>query len=369
MKPFTRFVLLAALPAFACARVGGNGPEPGSGGGAGGSTSSGAGGLPPIGGAGGTFDSDGGLQCGLKTFQLERKEADLLLVLDRSGSMQDDNAGDTPTAASPSKWSQVVPAVTAALTETNADVAWGLKFFPEDGSACTTVTVTPRIDVQIAPMNAAAVSTAVTATTPDGDGTPTGSAVSTAVTYLQSLSDNRSKYILLATDGEPSCQNPIGSGSNTTQAHADAVTAVTAAFNAGIKTFVIGVATTKTNDAATLNQMAIAGGEAQANPNPLATKFYLATSQTELVNAIKTITGQISSCTFPLSPPPPVPDKIAVHVADGKAPQDPTHTDGWDYTDGTYTALQIYGSWCDMVKTAAANMVQIIYGCKDIIPP
>jgi hypothetical protein len=65
---------------------------------------------------------------------------------------------------------------------------------------------------------------------------------------------------------------------------------------------------------------------------------------------------------------PPVPDHVAVKVNDVTAPRDTNHTDGWDYTDSSYTAIQVYGSWCDMIKSSAATMVDIVFGCQDIVP-
>jgi len=32
-----------------------------------------------------------------------------------------------------------------------------------------------------------------------------------------------------------------------------------------------------------------------------------------------------------------------------------------------HSSVTVYGSWCDMIKTTASNMVQIVYGCPDII--
>ena len=85
--------------------------------------------------------------------------------------------------------------------------------------------VTSNIDVQVAPNNAAAVTAAITATTPDGNGTPTGDAINAAVAYLKKLTDTNPKYILLATDGEPSCA-AIPTSESTTDARPYAVTAV-----------------------------------------------------------------------------------------------------------------------------------------------
>jgi hypothetical protein len=372
-RPTLALALVVTLPLFACARVGDNGGPVVASGGGGSNVGTGAGGHGATSGGTGsggapTFDEDGGNQCGLQSFDLVRKPADLFLLLDRSASMQNDNADKPSTGANdPSKWAQVQPAVMMAVTATDKDVSWGFKTFPEDGAECAAATLTSKIDVGVAPMNAAAVNAAVSATMPLGNGTPTAAAVNIAYNYLKNLNDNANRYILLATDGQPSCTAaPLSK--NPTQAHTDAVAAVTAAAAGGIKTFVVGVATTSTTDAMTLNDMAVAGGEAQPNQNPLATKFYLSQSQTDLVNAIQAITGQISTCTFPLSSPPPVPEHIAVKVSGVKAPQDTMHLDGWDYTDGTFTAVQVYGPWCDMIKNSAANMVTIIFGCKDIIP-
>jgi hypothetical protein len=333
--------------------------------------SSGSGGSTTISNDAGPTASDGGgssadRTCGVQTFDLMRKPADLFLVLDRSASMQKDSSGNTANPpANPSKWDQVVPALNQVVTQTATSIPWGMKTFPEDGSECASATVSSKIDVPVAPMNAAAMNAAIAATTPNGNGTPTSAAMDVAVSYLQSLTDGNPKYILLATDGAPSCSGTVGSLSkNTTKARTDAVASVSAAAAVGIHTFVIGVATTQSSDVMTLNNLAIAGLEPRSDPT---TRFYLASSQTDLVTALETITGQISSCVFNLSPTPPDPANIAVKVSGAKAPQDTTHQNGWDYSAADHSSVTVYGSWCDMIKTSASNMVQILYGCPNII--
>jgi hypothetical protein len=224
-------------------------------------------------------------------------------------------------------------------------------------------------------MNAANVVAAVNATPDTGNGTPTGDAENAAVAYLQMLTaqgDTNPKYILLATDGEPSCAATPGSESTDT-ARPYAVAAVTTAATAGFNTFVVGVVT-KSNDTMTLNMLADAGKEAVNDPRPLANHFYQGTTQAGLTTALEIITGQVSSCTFPLNPPPPVlndPNKLGVYFtsANTKVPYDQTMTDGWAYTDATDTALKVYGSWCDMIENQGANMVTIKYGCPAIDVP
>jgi hypothetical protein len=197
---------------------------------------------------------------------------------------------------------------------------------------------------------------------------PTGDAVNAAVAYLQTLTSTNRKYILLATDGEPSC---AGTSQGSSAARPYATTAVTNAANLNFHTFVVGVATTKDSATTVLNDLAVAGKEPRAG---LLTRFYLGSTQNDLSAALAFITGQASSCIFPLNPPPPVkddPTKLGVYFTAGntKIPHDPAAQNGWTYLDAENSSLQVYGSWCDMIKSAGSDKVQIIYGCPDIDVP
>jgi hypothetical protein len=365
---------VVSLSVVACAGINSQPPLGGSGGSSSGTGGGGGGVGGHVNGAAGTgvVVGTGGMMCGRQTFDVNRKPVEIFLVMDRSASMEDDAAGNAATATSPSKWSQVIPALSMTILQADPTISWGMKSFPEDGSSCASGTVTNKIDVPIAAGNAAALNTAVLALNDMGNGTPTGAAIRVAVSYLQGLAatDDSRKYLLLATDGEPSCAGSAGAlSSDSTAARTDAVAAVTAAAAAGFHTFVVGVATTKATDSATLNMLAIAGLEPSSDTRPGATRFYLASNQAQLVTTLEGIVNPVASnCIFPLTSVPPVPDNIAVKVNGTKAPQDTTHANGWDYTDAAYSGVQVYGSWCDMIKSNG-NMVEIIFGCKnDIIP-
>jgi len=296
-------------------------------------------------------------ECARQDFALQGRPAEILIVLDRSGSMKEKPSG----SSGGSKWSLVVPGVNEVVTATNATVSWGLKVFPEgEGDECAVDSVTSSITVPVAPTNAQAVTDAVTATTPEGNGTPTGDAVNAGVAYLKGLPDSNPKFILLATDGEPSCAGTNKSG---TAARALAVKAVTDAAAAGIKTFVVGVATTKDSATQVLNDLAVAGQMARTDMTAPATKYYLASTKEELVKSLELITGQAASCVFDLTKAPPDPSNIAVHINDVGAPKDPSHMNGWDYTDASYTRVEVFGSWCDQIKGASANAVNFVLGC------
>ncbi len=341
------------------------------------SLATGEGGTPAAaGGSGGALAATGGAagmgsggvgqaNCGLFQFQPSAKNADIMMVLDRSGSMKDVPSG-APSGSTTTKWQIVVPAMEQIVTATDGTISWGLKSFPEAASdsmsdCAGSLTSTP--DVAMAARNGDAMNAAIQATTPDGNGTPTGDAIKVAADYLKTVADPNPKYLLLATDGEPTC---VGTSHDSDNAGPYAVQAVGDALAAGFPTFVVGIATTKKNDNTRLDQLAMAGG-ASAH-------YFLADDATTLQAALQAITGQISSCLFPLATPPPVPNdpnKTGVYLGSSmaKIPYDAGKAKGWAYTDSTDAAIEIYGGWCSMIQTAGAGAVQIIFGCPMIDVP
>lgn len=309
-----------------------------------------------------TAGAAGEENCGVQDFDRERKPAEVILVLDRSGSMEDPPAGGTID-----KWSMVLPPLEKAITSTDSAISWGLKLYPEldEAEGCAPETIVPAIHAPIDVKNAAQVIAAIDATLPLGDGTPTGDGIRFALAHLREraeLNDNP-KFILLATDGDPTCSGGGGS------ALEYAVSQISEALAAGFPTFVVGVDTIKESSIENLNEMAEAGGKARPRTDfhPLAshTSFYLTSTAAELEQVMAGITGELASCIFELNPPPPVPDNIAVDFADARADHDPTQQDGWDYTKPDYTEIQVFGSWCKRIQTEAMNKVNIKYGCPN----
>lgn len=295
--------------------------------------------------------------CGIQSYARETKPAMVILVLDRSQSMEDKPSGGTI-----SKWAMTIPPLRSVVTATNSGIDWGLKLYPElDSTAsCAPESIVPLIHVPVAANNAATVVAKIDAATPLGDGTPTGDAIKFATAHLDelALTADNPKFILLATDGDPSCPSSDAIGY--------ATSAISAALTKGYPTFVIGVDTTSSSSIKRLNAMAQAGGKPRVVTDPTTEpQFYLASTQTALESALGAITTSVASCVFDLVPPPPVPENIAVDFNGVRADRDPTKVNGWDYTKADFTQLEVYGEFCQRIKTEAKNQVQIRYGCPN----
>ena len=295
--------------------------------------------------------------CGVQDFDRQPKPAEVLLVLDRSGSMENElDSGET-------RWEAIVPTLVRALEATTPGIWWGLKSYPEldETESCAAESIVPTIHVPIAEGSAGTVVTMVQATTPLGDGTPTGDAIRFGLEHLREramLTDNP-KFMLLATDGEPNCPEDDDALDYTIAALDDALAE-------GFPTFVVGVDTTDDDTIENLNAMAVAGGRPRAG-DP---RFYLASTQVEIEMALTEITGEVASCIFDLDPPPPVPDNIAVDFSGMRAERDPSLQNGWEYTKDDHSQLQVYGAWCERIQAGARSAVNIKYGCPEMtIPP
>jgi von Willebrand factor type A domain-containing protein len=329
---------------------GGAGPAPGTAG-----TGGSSGFQPPPFGAGGASiwpDASAvpppNKNCGEKTYQLMRSPAELLLVLDRSGSMRMSAPGSLN-----SKWVDVTSALDETLMKTDSTVLWGLKTFPN----LATCTVDDGVLVPSGPGNYLNLSTAIKAQTPDGNGTPTTIALQKAVSYLKTVTSSNPKYLVLATDGEPNCQDGL------TPAKTDEIAAVQAvkdAAAAGFPTFVVGIAAGAFANTV-LNDMAVAGMQ----PRAADPRYYPVNTRQDLITALGLITGAVTNCLFPLEHDPPSPDLVTVTVNGAKVARDAAHASGWDFAPGG-KSIQLYGAACDEVKKGNNDQVSITFGCPDV---
>ena len=310
------------------------------------------------GGGGNPGSSNKDSNCGIFMQTAQMVPPDILIVQDKSGSMNDQADGTTCNGGcgANSKWSQTTSALNMVIGMTDTTVNWGLKFFATSNSGCT---VSATAEVPVGPNNANAIMTAIGRAAP-GSSTPTRVAIQNAVTIMQGLTDTNPKFLLLATDGLPNC---LPGGATNADDSPGAIAAVAAALTAGFPTFVVGIGNTM--GTATLNSMAMAGGKPQTGA---ATSFYQVNDTASLVTALGTILGSATTCVFNLGPPPNgMTSNSFIDVYGDNTPikQDTTHTNGWDYSMGT-SQITVYGPTCDAIKAGTIKDVVITYIC--IVP-
>jgi hypothetical protein len=291
--------------------------------------------------------------CGIQTQNPTAQPVDLLLVLDRSGSMDNDIVTDTACSsgsgrrdAAPctTKWPAMTASLKQVLASSPAGVQWGLKFFTSPGGS--TCTVNAGADVAVGPGTAARIQTAMTGTSP-GNQTPTTAAINAAVTYFGTVNDGLVHYILLATDGQPNC-DPGTSSTVTATSVANTATAIATAAAANIKTYVIGIGPSTTY----LTQFAQNGGT---------TDYFPATSPDQLTAALTSIMVAVASCVFTMAAVPPEPNNLGVYMDQSvKVPLDPSEGYSLGADNRTVT---FNGSYCDGLKSGTYKVVQVYFGC------
>jgi hypothetical protein len=190
-----------------------------------------------------------------------------------------------------------------------------------------------------------AIQAEITATQPQSD-TPTAQAITAATAYLKTVNDSNSKYILLATDGEPNCSSSSGQGMTTANVQGT-VDAITAAKSAGFPVYVIGIGPSVGN----LDNFASAGGTGS---------YFPATSPQDLTAAFASIGQAVTTCTFTLAQAPPSPDNLAVYLDKNLVPQ--SSTDGWSYGANSQTVV-LNGSYCTQITSGTATTVEVLFGC------
>ncbi|MBW2526716.1 MAG: VWA domain-containing protein [Deltaproteobacteria bacterium] len=344
-------------------------PTAGVDGGGGAGNSTGIGGLNLGGQA-----SGGGMQgCDPESFSLQQAPpAEVYLLIDRSVSMNEPGA-----TAGMTKWEELNAAVDAALAQYHETIHFGLLMYPT-GDECET----PGPQVRPGPGNRLAIQAALSTAVPSG-GTPTAAALTNAAASLGDFgSPDSPQFIVLATDGGPNCNYFLNALPSCTCTYAnsehcctnypgvcvygstclddDATVGVISGLNgAGIDTFVIGLAGTD-EYTSLLDTMAQAGGQPQQGGS---TDYYAVTDQASLLAALQIIAVSVISCQIELGQAPDVPDAVKIYIDGVEVPRDASKQNGWDYTDGTHTTIELYGTACDRLQDGEQHEVTATFEC------
>ena len=257
---------------------------------------------------------------------------EMLIVLDRSGSMADGK-----------RWVPSVTAVRRVTEELQAKIHFGLALFPDPAASnggsfgvnnlnclnsgdiqkcldelmkmvnSTGVCAPGKVVVPVAPNNATKIASVLDMTQPSG-GTPTSDTLQRVLMDYATEpagpdAQARTKYVLLVTDGLPTC--PAGGGEDTTPPDINASNAAVEALAAkGVRTYVIGYDTSGPNNtmlASVLDGFAQRGGTGDKLHRPVENEL-------SLLQEFTRITAAIASCSFQLSQPPSKADHVLVQL-------------------------------------------------------
>ncbi len=326
--------------------------------------------------------------CGMQNFSTNRTPATLLLLVDRSNSMND------RTAAGTTRWDAARNALRRLIMGLPDETRVGLMFFPTDlvavPAAGDSLANYTRSSVVVAPlaMNRMALIAKLNATMATGR-TPMACALPGAIGQLRMLPGMEARHVVLITDGLPTfdctgrgrcdpadmvCLTEVENLAKTAVLNA---ARTGAALNPAVQTFTIG-----TPDASDmfLSSIASNGGtsrSAMCSPSSCHYSIADANFEMQLNQALDAIRGRTATCEYALNMIDPTmadPNLVNVRYRDPMGverliPRDRTHMNGWDYSPGMRSII-FYGPVCAEIRADAAGSarVQILYGCPTIMP-
>jgi hypothetical protein len=287
--------------------------------------------------------------CQLLDVILIPQTPSLVLLVDQSGSMNDDFGGNT-------RWNVIVDVLVnpmmGIVPQFADEFRLGLTLYTSqngnlDGMPCPLLTeVAPALD------NAPPIETLLNMSMPIGD-TPTGESLDAVWQALDALDVPGRKYIVLATDGEPdTCDVP-----NPEMGQPESLAAAQAAFAAGIETHIISVGADVS--AQHLQEMANAGQGVQ--PGDPDAPYYQALDQAALLDAFDSILASVRSCQLDLMTPltPDVAMGCTVEINGIPVPLDDPN--GWQLN--TETEIELLGTACEALQEGTSS-VQMECPCE-----
>lgn len=338
-------------------------------------------------------------QCGGTKKEAKLNTINVLLVIDKSGSMT-----DQPSGFSSDKWSALKSALGSVLSNVNERVHVGLLLYPfstgrtipldDCGTDCCTVPdgeAAVLVNIASGSESAPAINTQLAATSPGG-GTPTAAALARAYEYFETGAGaalEGSRYVLLATDGGPNCNGALSCGEDACTPNLDGdcdganccenagefcldatsvTNEITKLSDAGIPTFVVGIpGTEEYRDY--LDDFAVAGGV----PRTGGSRDYYAVSADQGVQGLVDVftditTDLVRSCEIELTEKPP--SLMSVNVAvDCTVVSQMNAPDGsgWEFDqEPEPTKVILHGPVCENLQANGATRVDVVYGCPTI---
>jgi hypothetical protein len=308
-----------------------------------------------------------GSSCATSSVTAMSTPLDIYIMLDQSGSMDDE-------PNNPTKWESVTQALDSFVTQPNpSGVSVGIQYFGLDNDTCTaSVYATPEVEIAALPGVASSIQSSIAAHSPIS-GTPTSAALQGAIDHAQtwaSAHTGDTVVVVFATDGEPeTCDENLTDIDNIAKSGFTGTPK--------IPTFVIGLQD-DTGNLSALNGIAAAGGTGSAfivNAGGSADQQFLA--------ALNAIRGSVLGCTYQI----PVPSSGSANYQEvnivytpggGGSPMTipqvpsmamcPSSGNAWYYDNPSApTEIILCGSTCGTIEADTTGSVGITLGCQTVI--
>lgn len=305
-------------------------------------------------------------RCVAGVLNPKRAVPKVFFVVDRSGSMQFDlagNSGDpfTSPLVGPRRWDVLFSSLGKTLPANDFKVAMGAIVFP-GGDGCG---VDPSTSLQ--PDVGNATSLLALYSIEPGGGTPTFDALAFASVQARAAGVHA---LVLITDGEPNCNLeldpatcvcslPLAGFPPTCPDASDCLDDVRSIelihqlrAHDGIVTYVVGLgAASSTSTLGTLDKMALAGGAARES----APHFYSALSEVQVAEALEAINTHLTDCSWTAHTRIGEGDSIEVRVGEQVVPVN----EGWTLTDPTQGSFALVGDWCNRATLGAPVTIRL----------
>jgi hypothetical protein len=299
----------------------------------------------------------------------EARAADILVLFDRSSSM-------TTAFGAGTRYSVEAGLLSDLVGVYQDKLRFGFQPFPAKspcaGHAPGCCVEPPAVPV--GPDQGDAVADAVGGAAPVSGATPTPEALRLAGAYFAALGDGvTGRYVLLSTDGHPSCgadgrlaQPDVRDANGAWVAGAchDALVEVEALVAAGVKVIVLGIGGPSAGGpgetAGCLEALAVAGGMPRADGRP---SFYPAADPEGLEAALQQIFGGVSRppCDLTLNVTPADPDRVAVFLDGREIPRDASQ--GWSFAGADPRHIVINGEYCKRLQRFQVTSIVVRGGC------
>jgi hypothetical protein len=279
-----------------------------------------------------------GGDCGANEFEITKLPPNLLIVLDRSGSMD----AEVPNSGGQTRWEVAGAAIAQLLVDYAATVSFGLDLFSAcTGNGCAPGTIVLPIGSAPADIDQTIAQTALC---DSGDPeTVIGGSLQALVGEASLQVAGRDNAILLITDGQDNCG---GGGPQAAAALLGQPVAVT--------TYVVGFSGDV--NAGELDAIAQAAGTAP---------YYQADDAMQLSAALSSIAASVASCSYTLDMPPEGDIYVFFNDDPQQIPQD--GQDGWTYDPSTNT-ITFHGAACDQIQNGIVTDIDIVFGCAAPTP-